>query len=62
MKAAREKFERGLDLQPDNVYLLQSWAVAEGKAGNYEHARRLFEKCSVANAGNIQLWHARGMM
>ena len=44
MKAAREKFERGLDLQPDNVYLLQSWAVAEGKAGNYEHTRRHFEK------------------
>ena len=60
MSAARELFETALERDPDNTYVLQAWAVAEGAAGETERARELFERCTEVNPQCAPAWAAWG--
>ena len=37
-------------VEPDNTYVLQAWAVAEGAAGETQRARDLFGRCTTGIA------------
>ena len=45
----------GASKQPDDAFLLQSWARLEAKTGNLENARTLYERGIAANPENYRL-------
>jgi len=56
---ARRVFQQGLAECPDNVHLLQAWAVLEHRCGNNDSARELFAcglRLSPDNAYVCQAW------
>lgn len=59
---ARALFEQGLIECPNNVHLLQAWAVLEHRCGDREAARELFQKGYDIEPQNPYISHAWGLL
>lgn len=53
--AAIAMYSFGASKQPDDAFLLQSWARLEAKTGNLDNARTLYERGIAANPENYRL-------
>lgn len=63
VKLARELFTKALQLDPNNTFVLQAFAVAESEAdGDPEVARKMFEKCVKIDPGCRAAYHAWARM
>lgn len=59
---ARRTFEEGLSHCPENLHLLQAWAVHEHRTGDCQRARDLFEQALRIDPGNPYVSHAWGLL
>eukprot|EP00172_Hildenbrandia_rubra_P003979 Plantae.Rhodophyta-Hildenbrandia_rubra.ctg7224.p1 GENE.Plantae.Rhodophyta-Hildenbrandia_rubra.ctg7224~~Plantae.Rhodophyta-Hildenbrandia_rubra.ctg7224.p1 ORF type:complete len:811 (+),score=138.13 Plantae.Rhodophyta-Hildenbrandia_rubra.ctg7224:2456-4888(+) len=60
--SSRAVFEKGLIKCPNNVHLLQAWAVLECRAGNTDIARSLFKKGLEVQPENAYVCQAWGIL
>mmetsp|Transcript_3469 Transcript_3469/g.6504 ORF Transcript_3469/g.6504 Transcript_3469/m.6504 type:complete len:786 (+) Transcript_3469:135-2492(+) len=59
---ARLLFEAGTQCCPENVRILQAWAVMEYKSGDIALARKLFEQGNRIDPANAYVCHAWGLL
>lgn len=59
---ARRTFEMGLKYCPDNLHLLQAWAVHEHRSGDRHRARNLFSHALRISPENPYVSHAWGLL
>jgi len=61
-KEARDIFERGVKVDPNNKHLFHAWAVFEERCGNVTKARELFERCIEADPGDGVSWQSYALL